>query len=382
MESLKLASDWYDMFNESAGDLYPGRYTREFCLELAETALCIKELAARKNSTILVHNYQYPEMHEIGDFIGDSLGLVLNARACNAQRVDFASVFFMGATTKIMLGDATRVYVQDRPDVLGCSLVSGTSHRWIENWKRRNPSGVLVTYINSDAYTKALSDYVSTSRNTAEVILRASIDHPDSQILVLPDKYLGLVMKSRAVALGVDPKRVEIYDYPFGGNNACCYVHEKIGDDAPEKALEEHPDAELMIHPECGCASSCLYKLQAGILPQGRVYYLSTEQMLGQAKRSDKKEFVVATEKGMLYRLRRMLPEKKFYPVSDSAECKFMKENNLKKLYASLLEDKYEIVFDENADPKKEFVLGNKIQINLDIAEKAKAGIERMMQIF
>lgn len=388
MKVNELAAAWYEMFNRYAGDLYPGRYTHEKCVELAAMAVEIRALAAKKGSKIAVHNYLLPEFHEISDYIGDSLGLAINVRGSGARRVDFESVHFMGATAKIILGDATRVFTCDTPDVLGCSLVFGTDHDWVRRWKERNPGGIVATYVNSDAYAKANSDYVTTSRNTGMIIAEALRKHPQSKILVMPDKYLGYVMKAKALeefpaeereALG---ERVEIYKEKYGGFNASCYVHEQIGDEAPEQALEKHPEAELMIHPECGCASSCLFKLNAGILPAGRVYYLSTEQMIWRAKKSERKEFVVATEKGMIYRLRKELPEKIFHPVSDKAECKFMKANTFDKLLRSLQEDRVEIVLcDDCCDPKRPYQDDKAVHIPRTVAAQAKVAIDRMMDI-
>ncbi len=381
------ATLWYDKFSQFAEDLYPGRYTRAKCVELAEQADEVRRLATEKRSMILVHNYQYPELQEIGHFVGDSLGLAFKARDAGATRIDFSSVHFMGATAKIIVGDATRVFVQGDPDVHSCSLVRGTDHRTLARWKKVNPTGVLVTYVNSDAYTKAFSDYICTSGNTAQVILQAMLDNPSAKVLVLPDKYLGLVMKQKAVELAaerkitIDKKLIEVYSHPFAGYNACCYVHEKIGPDAPELALEEHPNAELLLHPECGCASSCLAKLAEGKLPANRVYYRSTEGMLTRARESKADKFIVGTEIGMVYRLRKLLPEKTFAPIAQEAVCDFMKQNTLEKLVASLRDDKYEIVFNDDADPKLEVIEGKVIKMNRDVATKAKVAIDRMLAI-
>ncbi|MDP3940911.1 MAG: quinolinate synthase NadA, partial [bacterium] len=218
MTPQSLADTWYEQFSKYAEDLYPGRYTKELCLDLAEKAFEIKKLAKQKGSVIVAHNYLYPEFHEIADFIGDSLGLSLNVKNSNATRVDFESVFFMGATAKIINGNKTRVFVQDTPQVLGCSLVFGTSYEYLSDWKKKYPDGIMITYINSDAYTKSLCDYVSTSRNTDKIILEALKKNPGKKILVLPDKFLGHVMKVRALelaekeGLAVDPDLIEIYN--------------------------------------------------------------------------------------------------------------------------------------------------------------------------
>lgn len=379
MNARELAKEWYEKFNRFAGDLYPGRYTPEFTQHLAELAAEIRELARSKNSTIVAHNYLYPEFHEIADKVGDSLGLSLYVRDKGAERVDFESVYFMGATAKIIIGDATRVFVADSPRVLGCSLVFGTDYRWIEKWKERNPGGIVVTYINSDAYVKSISNYVSTSRNTAPVLKKAHELNPDKKILFVPDKYLGWVMRSMA---GLSPDVVEVYDYSHDGFNASCYVHEKVNPKALEIAMDEHPDAELLIHPECGCASTCLYKVQQGEIPQGKSYFLSTEQMIWHAKSSKAQEFIVATEKGMIYRLRKEAPGKIFYPVSDLVVCDYMKANTLEKLLRSLKEDRLEIILcDDCCDPKKPYQDEKAIHIQKSIAEKAKIAIDNGIAI-
>lgn len=388
MTSQKLGLHWYELFSKHAEDLYLGRYTKELCLELAEKALEIKKLAKEKGSLIVAHNYLYPEFHEIADFIGDSLGLSLQVKNSNSKRVDFQSVFFMGATAKIINGDKTRVFVQDTPQVLGCSLVFGTSYEFLEDWKKKYPDGIMITYINSDAYTKSLCDYVSTSRNTDKIILEALKKNPGKKILVLPDKFLGHVMKVRALELAakeglkVDPDLIEIYNVKKGEYWASCYVHEQIGPDATEIALLDHPDAELMIHPECGCAASCLMKLQEGKIPRDKAYFLSTEQMIERAKVTPAKKILVATEKGMIYRLRKEIPDKEFLPVSMKAECRFMKANTLEKLLTSLKEDKLEIVLcDDCCDPKKPYQDDRVVHIQKSVAKKASLGIDRMLEI-
>lgn len=382
MSARGLASRWYELFSRHAEDLYPGRYTQEKCLELAELAFEIIDLAREKHSTIVAHNYLYPEFHEIADKVGDSLGLSFYVKDTGARRVDFESVYFMGATAKIITGDATRVFVPDAPQVLGCSLVFGTDYNWLENWKRENEDGLLVTYVNSDPYTKSISDYISTSRNTDKIIVRANSENPGKKILVLPDKFLGYVMKAKAVEQGVDADLVEVYQYHKDGYQASCYVHEKIGQDAVDIALEENPEAELMIHPECGCASSCLYKLHAGIIPHERAYFLSTEQMVERARVSPAGEFIVATEKGMVYRLRKEIPEKKFMPVSLDAECSYMKENTFEKLLDSLRRDRLEIILcDDCCEPKDPYQDEDVIHIQKSVADRAKLAIDRMFEV-
>ncbi|MFB3852613.1 MAG: quinolinate synthase NadA [Vicinamibacterales bacterium] len=388
MEPTAVASRWYELFSRYAEDLYPGRYTYERCRALAEQAIEIRRLAAEKQSTIVAHNYLYPEFHEVADMVGDSLGLSFYVRDRKAARVDFESVYFMGATAKIITGDQTRVFVPDRAHVLGCSLVFGTDHGWLENWKAANPGGILVTYVNSDAYTKSISDFVCTSRNADRIIAHAVKCYPGRPVLVLPDKFLGFVMKQRALAMlavegiAADPALIEVYTQKKDEWSACCYVHEAIGDSAVDGMLEEHSDAELMIHPECGCASSCLFKLNAGTIPRERAYFLSTEGMLGHARQSPARKFIVATEKGMVYRLRKECPEKTFLPVSETAECRYMKANSFEKLIASLRGDRIEIVLcDDCCDPRQPYEDDRVSHIPRSVAAPARTGIERMLSV-
>ncbi len=386
----QIAIRWHDLFNRFAGDLYPGRYTMAVCRELAEKGLEGRRLAREKHSVFLAHYYQRPEFHEIADKLGDSLALSEYAKKTKSPRVDFIAVAFMAQTAKIITRDQSRIYIGDTPQVLGCSLVSGTDHAWIERWKRNNPGGLPVAYINSDPYTKALSYSSSTSRNTDKIIAYSVKNNPGKKILILPDKFLGYVMKARALELlnregiTIDPDLIEVYNHEFAGNHACCYVHEQFGDDALEVILDKYPNAVLMIHPECGCASSCLMKLQRGLIDH-KAYFISTEQMINLARTSEAKQFVVATEPGLIYALRKQLPEKEFIPVSATAHCDYMKGNTLDKLLASLREDKLEIIICEKCakclDPRHPYQDDKVIHIPKQIADLAQQGIDRMLAI-
>jgi len=388
LDARELGMRWYELFSRFAEDLYPDRYTLNKCLELAEQADEILRLAEEKKSTIVAHNYLYPEFHEIAEKVGDSLGLSFYVKQKRSPRVDFEGVFFMGATAKIITGDSTRIFVSDAPEVIGCSLVFGIDYDWIDEWKRNNPDGILVTYINSDVYTKSISDFISTFRNTDKVIAHAVKMFPGRKILVLPDKFLGYVMKARALEIlrreniDINPDLIEIYDHRKGKYWSACHVHQQIGPDAADIALLQNSDAELMIHPECGCASSCLYKVQSGIIPHDKAYFLSTEQMIEHAKISPAKKFIVATEKGMVYRLRKEMPEKEFIPISPDAVCEYMKANTFDKLLNSLRRDCLEIVFCKDCcDPKSPYHDNKVIHIPWSVAERAKRGIERMLAI-
>jgi quinolinate synthase len=341
---------WYEDFNRFAGDLYPGRYTRPFVQELVEQGREVATLAKAKDSLIVAHNYQYPELQEVAEEVGDSLGLSQFVAKQERPRVDFCGVWFMGETAKTIVGDRARVFMPDHP---GCSLVDSINHARIEAWRERNPKGVIVSYVNTDAKTKAMSDYVCTSRNAAEVVKAAASSNPGERMLFLPDKYLGAVATAQA---RLDPDLIDLYD---GG----CHVHAKIGEHALDEAYDRHPDAELLIHPECGCASTCLAKIMNHESEFQKAFYLSTEQMVSHAKGSAAKEFIVGTEMGMLYRLRKEVPGKIFHPVSPDAMCEFMKQNTLAKLLNSLERDEVEV------------------QVEEDVRRRAQAAIDRMLTI-
>ena len=341
---------WYEDFNRFAGDLYPGRYTRDFVKELVEQGEQVRAKAEKKSSLIVAHNYQYPELQEVAAEVGDSLGLSQFVAEQSSPRVDFCGVWFMGETAKTIVGDRARVFMPDQP---GCSLVDSINHARIEAWRERNPNGVIISYVNTDAKTKAMSDYVCTSRNAAQVVKAASEASPGERMLFLPDKYLGAVATAQA---RLDPDRIDLYD---GG----CHVHAKIGEHALDEAYDRHPDADLLIHPECGCASTCLAKIMNHESEFQKAFYLSTEQMVSHAQESPAKEFIVGTEMGMLYRLRKEVPGKIFHPVSPDAMCEYMKQNTLAKLLRSLETDEVEVKVAE------------------DVRQKAQAAIDRMLTI-
>jgi quinolinate synthase len=342
--------DWYERFSRHAEDLYPGRYSAAYVRDLVEMGKQVQARAQEKQSTIVAHNYQYPELQEIAEVVGDSLGLSQYVARRQAPRVDFCGVLFMGETAKTILGDRSRVYMPDRP---GCSLVASINQLWLDHWIRRHPDGIVISYVNTDALTKSKSHYICTSRNAAQVLSHAGREYPGRRILFLPDKYLGAVVLAQTE---VDRNLVDLYD-------GACHVHSKIGENALEQAMDQRPDAELLIHPECGCASSCLAKTMQEGPANGKSYFLSTEQMLWHAERSSAREFIVATEMGMVYRLRKEIPGKRFYPVSYQAVCEYMKMNTMEKLVDSLEQDRVEIT------------------VEGEIREKAQAAIERMLSI-
>lgn len=376
MDTRTRAQKWYDLFNRLAHDLYAyesqERYTLSFCQELAEQASDVLALAQEKETCIVAHNYQYPELQEVAETVGDSLGLSQYIAERQAKRVDFCGVRFMGETAKIIGGEKTRVFMPDQP---GCSLVASIDHTVIDQWKEEYPEGVVISYINTDVHTKAKSDYICTSRNAGNILRHVIHHHPKKRILFLPDKFLGTVILHQ---LGIDMGEVALEETPHLVRlqatyqeaplavdlyKGFCHVHAKIGEKAIFEALEAHPEAELLIHPECGCASSCLLYTMEGDSRFQRSYYLSTEGMVRHAQKSSAQEFIVATESGMVYRLRKEVPDKIFYPVSYASVCEYMKMNTLEKLLLALREDRNEILIDP------------------EIARQAMGGIHKMLAI-
>ena len=344
----------HKLFQAHAADIYPGRYTLAYCASLADRANEALQLLSQKRVLLLVHNYQYPELQELaraaGGYIGDSYGLTLKAKETNYETIVFCSVAFMAETAAILLPDR-RVLSPARP---GCSLADPVDVEEIRKWKTRNPGGKVVSYINTKPDAKAESDYICTSRNAAAVVAHAREQFPKARIYFLPDKYLAAhVMRT----LQVGPRDMDVWE-------GACHVHKDINEHMIEKASEEHPEAELLIHPECGCTSACLARIAAGASPG--IQFLSTEGMLKRARESLAKEFIVATEAGIVYRLRREIPDKTFHPVAPSAHCKFMKEITLENLLACLKDDKNDAF---------------EVQVPAEIANKARRAIEEGMKV-
>jgi len=390
MTVSQRADQWFELFSLHAADLYPGRYTREYVDQLAVLAEEILVRKAQKRSLIVAHYYVYPELQEIADHVGDSLGLSKTIESAAASRVDFNGVYFMGETAKI-ISPKTRVYMQSDENELGCSLVFGTDIAWLLNWKAKNPGGLIVTYINSSAKVKAVSDYICTSRNATAVLLHAIKNNPGKPILLAPDQFLGHVMKTQAKLkaheAGISAETIDqlviVYNHKHEGHNACCYVHEEIGvSDGINEALDEHPDAELLLHPECGCMVDCLFKMERGEIPHGKAFIHSTQGMIAHALRSSAQEFVVGTELGMIYQLRKQVPTKKFFPIDANATCKYMKGNTLQGLLHSLTHDRREITLTASGIPHMRAGEANSEgAVKLSDAKLAKIAIDRMLKI-
>src|SRR5438552_9408788 len=255
----------------------------------------VRELARVRNAVILAHNYQVPEVQDVADYVGDSLGLSRQAAATDAEAIVFCGVHFLAETAKILAPEKA-VLIPD-PDA-GCSLASSITAEQLREWKAEHPGAVVVSYVNTTAEVKAESDYCCTSGNAKAVI--EAIPR-DKEILFLPDMYLGLWLER------VTGRKLTIW---LGE----CHVHAGIRPADIERWQAEAPDAELLVHPECGCAS------QAMAFANDRTKILSTEGMVRFARESPKQRFLIATETGIIHRLQKAAPGKRFEPVREDAE--------------------------------------------------------------
>jgi len=299
----------------------------------------IINLKKKLNAIILAHNYQIPDVQDIADFVGDSLELSRKASETEADIIVFCGVMFMAETAKI-LNPNKKVLIPD-PNA-GCSLASSINLNQLREWKEKHPNAVVVCYINTTADVKTECDYCCTSSNALKVI--QSIPE-DKEILFLPDMYLGMWIKRQT-------NRKNIYIWPGE-----CHVHAGFKYENLIKKMEEYPDAEVMLHPECGCTTQCLYH------SNGNLKVLSTSGMIRNAKESQYKKFIVVTETGILYPLKKANPDKEFIPADENAICKYMKMITLEKVYDSLKNLKYEVVLSE------------------ETIEKAYVPIKRMLEI-
>ena len=305
----------------------------------------IRALAKARDAVLLAHNYQLPEIQDVADHTGDSLALSRIAAECDASTIVFCGVHFMAETAKILAPDKTVLL----PDLrAGCSLADAITVEQLRAWKAEHPDAVVVSYVNTTAAVKAESDICCTSSNAVDVV--ASIP-PDREILFLPDQFLGAHVRR---VTGRENMHV------WAGE---CHVHAGISGRALTEQADAHPDAELFIHPECGCATSALYLAGAGAVPAERVKILSTGGMLDAARTSRASTVLVATEVGMLHQLRRAAPDVEFLPVNDRASCRYMKMITPEALLRSLREGIHEI----HVDP--------------DVAARARASVQRMVEI-
>ena len=305
----------------------------------------ILKLKKEKDVIILAHNYQIPDVQDVADFTGDSLGLSRQAAKAKQKIILFCGVKFMAETAAIISPEKTVLL----PDLeAGCSLSDSITVDELLNWKKQHPGSIVVGYVNTTAEIKAELDYCCTSSNAVNVV--KSIPE-DKEILFLPDMFLGSY-----VAKMTGRKNM----YIWAGE---CHVHAGITPEDITKKLDSMKDAEFVIHPECGCTTPFMYDIAAGSFDDKKVSILSTDGMLKHVHESKSKNFVVATETGILYKMRQQNPDKIFIPASDKAECQYMKMITLEKGYDALVNEKYVITV-----PK-------------EIADKARLAINRMLEI-
>ena len=305
----------------------------------------IKRLAREKNAVILAHNYERAEVQDVADFVGDSLGLSREAAKTSADTIVFCGVHFMAETAAI-LSPRKMVLLPDL--AAGCSLAATIDAPALKRWKAEHPGAVVVSYVNTTAEVKAESDYCCTSGNAVEVV--NSID-PESEILFLPDMFLGAHVRRLTGRTNMHVWMGE------------CHVHAGIDPENIRLQRSLHPEAEFLIHPECGCSTSVLEAMSAGdVSPEG-VQILSTEGMIKRPALSNADEFIVATEVGILHRLRRENPSKRFFAANERASCAYMKVTTLPKVRDALKRGEH------------------RITVPASVADRARRAIERMVAI-
>src|SRR6516164_5957197 len=267
----------------------------------------IRRLAAERDAVILAHNYQRPEIQEAADHVGDSLALARLAAASSARVIVLAGVYFMAETAKILCPERT-VLIPDA--AAGCSLADSVTAEQVRDWKREHPGAVVVAYVNTSAEVKAEADVCCTSANAAEIVAALPAER---DVLFLPDQFLGAHVRR---VTGRANLHVWLGE---------CHVHAGISPAELRRKAAADPEAELYVHPECGCGTAALWQAGAGDLPAGRTRVLSTGGMLTAARSTRARAVLVATETGMLHQLRKANPAVRWEPVNPDAVCRYMK---------------------------------------------------------
>ena len=312
---------------------------------MADWAERVKQLARERDAVILAHNYQLPEIQDVADHVGDSLGLSRVAAQSDASTIVFCGVHFMAETAKILSYDKTVII----PDAkAGCSLADTITADQLRAWKAEHPGAVVVSYVNTTAAVKAETDICCTSSNAVEVV--ASIPK-DKTVLFCPDQFLGAHVQR---TLQRDNMHIWMGE---------CHVHAGINGADLKAMVASEPEAELFIHPECGCATSAMYLAETGVVPRSRTKILSTSGMIAAAEHTTAKKVLVATETGMLHQLRRANTKVTFEPVNRAAVCKYMKMITPEKLERSLIDGTDEVT------------------IPRDVADRARRSVEQMIAI-
>lgn len=302
-------------------------------------------LAEQRDAVILAHNYQVPEIQDIAHHVGDSLGLSRVAAEVEASTIVFCGVHFMAESAKILSPDKT-VLIPDA--AAGCSLAESINAEQLRAWKAEHPGAVVVSYVNTTAEVKAETDICCTSSNAVEVVQSIPADR---EVLFCPDQFLGAHVQR---ITGRENMHIWMGE---------CHVHAGINGADLRERVEAEPDAELFVHPECGCATSALYLVSAGVVPDTSTRILSTGGMVDAARETTAEKVLVATETGMLHQLELVNPTTEFVPVNPAAVCKYMKMITPAKLLRSLQEGTDEVT------------------VPADIADRARRSVERMIAI-
>ena len=320
---------------------------------VAEMKAEVRELANERDAVILAHNYQVPDVQDVADYVGDSLGLSQQAAKIENSVIAFCGVHFMAETASILAPEKTVLL----PDLdAGCSLADSITAPQLEQWQQRFPDAITVMYVNTTAAIKALTDYCCTSSNAVAVVNHIIAEHgPDVEICFGPDMFLGAYVQKIT-----GHKPMHIWDGE-------CHVHAGIRPDDITRVRGEHPGADFLIHPECGCVTSVMEYVAAGDVDAEGVQMLSTGGMMGYAEQAkaegSKRDVIVATEVGMLYPLQQAAPEINFIPANAEASCRYMKMITLEKLRDTLRDGTGEV------------------KVEPGIAELARIPIERMVSI-
>jgi quinolinate synthase len=311
----------------------------------------VRALASERGAAILAHNYQLPEIQDVADYVGDSLGLSQQAALADAERIVFCGVHFMAETASILCPDK-RVLIPDLD--AGCSLADSITAAQLRDWKARYPDAIVVMYVNTTAEVKALTDYCCTSANAVKVVEHIYASHgPDTEILFGPDMFLGAYVEKST------GRPMHVWDGE-------CHVHAGIRPDDIASVRAAHPGADFLIHPECGCSTSVMEYVAAGDITGEGVHMLSTGGMLGYARGINgppARTAIVATETGMLHPLRQAAPDTEFIAANEAAHCRFMKMITLPKLRDALRDGEHEV------------------KVPAGIADRARLPIERMVAI-
>ncbi|HEX8156107.1 MAG TPA: quinolinate synthase NadA [Solirubrobacteraceae bacterium] len=309
----------------------------------------VRALARQRDAVILAHNYQLPEIQDVADYVGDSLGLSRQAAASDASVIAFCGVHFMAETASVLSPDKTVLI----PDLdAGCSLADAITPEQLKGWQAQHPGAITVMYVNTTAEIKALTDYCVTSANAVSVVEHILREHgSQSEILFGPDMFLGAYVERR---IG---RSLHVWDGE-------CHVHAGIRPRDIQQVRERHPDADFLIHPECGCSTSIMEYVASGDLEEEGVHMLSTGGMLRYANDAKPGQTaIVATEIGMLHPLREAAPDTEFIAANERAACTYMKMITLPKLRDGLREMVHEV------------------KVPAEIAERARVPIERMVAI-